>query len=537
MRTQNIIALAAVLALTILATACGPQGDNNAPVDPVGTTGLALTTDILDDTDVGGMAYTITGVNCSDGTPLDPALVIEETRELEDLLLPGGNEDLAKRPFDAASGHLFADAYFWLPEGCYDVSVQPIQEGGEPSEDCAVATQDRVAVLDGQTTEILLINQCANDGAGGLDVIAAVNHAPQIDDVSYDPSKFTCEDQTSICVTVSDPDNDPIQVTWNSDSDGAVIANVETVSLEEGGIQSCASIEVSGPGDYQISFTAHDQAYNSEGELVTIESILEAQGDGQTSNDTIKLPVHAMSEDACVGECACPDGFDLSVDGETCERITQTAAVQNGDFRTVCRGDQNENYGAFGATLPGGAHIVDSFFGNGTFDENNGSRLNTIGIWSCDGALREWIGFSRCIDVEESGEYVVGVSGDDRVRFSLNGDLVFEGNTDFHFRNWWMVPVTLQAGINIIEMEGYDQGVVAAFGAEIYGPFPIGSTVDDATMAGLDYENNIIWTTGDQLESTFNLGTSSGFSCEDGFALDLCSDEATCTRIEREACE
>ena len=237
-------------------------------------------------------------------------------------------------------------------------------------------------------------------------------------------------------------------------------------------------------------------------------------------------------------ECACPEGFELNADATACELFVSVPAEQVGDFRSVCAGDTNINYGAEGALFPDGTVVTGGFFGDGTYSAANGSRLNTIGIWACNGAEDEWIGFSRCIEVEEAGEYVVGVSGDDYVRFFLNGQLLYEETvTPFHFRHWMMIPVTLQPGTHIIEMEGYDVGVAAAFGAEIYGPFPLGSTADDATMSGLDYENNIIWTTGDQIGSNFNTGSISGYACEDGFALDLCGDDAVCTSIERQACE
>jgi hypothetical protein len=112
-------------------------------------TGMALTSDTLADTDVARMQYTIEGVDCTTGLPTDPAMTKTVVKDLEDMLIPGGNPDLENSPLDAGSGHLFADAFFWLPEGCYDVSVVPLQEDGSVSVDCSSASEQLVPVYDG----------------------------------------------------------------------------------------------------------------------------------------------------------------------------------------------------------------------------------------------------------------------------------------------------------------------------------------------------------------------------------------------------
>ncbi len=538
-----------LLAISVL-FACSPDEDSSSTKEPkLGEARMKLTVDLLADTDVAQIHYSITGVDCVTGELLEPAYTAETIKDLEDLVLPGENLDMVGRPFDASSEHLFADAFFWLPEGCYDVATQPITEAGDPSSDCALSLQSMVPVFDGEVTEIILINQCENEVFGGLDAISALNHAPQILGVAYDPSKFTCDDVTTICVTISDPDSDPMVSVWSPVGEGLIVDSINEEANEDGSLLSCATVKVEGPGDYFINFALFDQAYDAEGNLVHIEELLALQGSEATSNDTIMLPIHAMSEDACVGECACPEGFEINAAGDLCERITTTDAIFNGELTQVCRGSINANYGAWGALFPKGTEDRNAFFGE-DFGDENGSRLNTIGIWACDAEgnqtvepTLEWVGFSRCLEIEEGGSYLIGIAADNWMRAKVNGQTFFfidanNESDDLHpYRHWHMIPVTLPAGTNIIELEGMNAGGPAAFAAEIYGPFNPEAMQDDASMIALDYENNVIWNTGDQIGSQFNTGTNSGWACEEGYALDLCGDEVTCTLIERLLCE
>lgn len=520
------------IALLICATAAvgcsGPADDTNT--DPqLGQTGLNLRSDILADTDVAGMAYTIAGVDCETGAALEPAVAYYATRDLEDILLPGGHPGFEDRPFDADSEHLFADAFQLVPAGCYDVTAQPVDADGALSEDCAPASEAGVQVTDGQTTEIMLISQCVNDPMGAIDAIAALNHAPQLLDARYEPSKFTCGESTRICVSASDPDSDPLVLTA-SGPDGVGFELLAAEVDDAGVFTQCVTVTVPGPGEFTIDLRVFDQMYDADGALITVESVVAAGG--QTSHDAIAMPVHAMPADACV--CDCPDGFDLNDAGTSCERFDETDAEFLGNERAVCEGDDRNEYGALGAKFPGGLEVRNAFFGDG-FDDGAG-RLNAVGIWDCGGVEDEWIGFSACVNVEQPGEYVIGLAGDDNARLKVDGLPVFAQAGQGTFRSWHMVPVQLSAGAHIIELQGLDVGVAATLGAEIYGPFAVGSTATDDDMAGLDYANNIFWSTANQLGGVFDSGQNSGYSCPDGFGLNLCGDVATCTVFEERAC-
>ena len=108
----------------------------------------------------------------------------------------------------------------------------------------------------------------------------------------------------------------------------------------------------------------------------------------------------------------------------------------------------------------------------------NSGRLNNIGVW--DGTnpftgnmttmnpLDQWIGFSRCINVPQDGEYLIGLAGDNKVRFALNGEMLIEKNTGdtANFNYWWVYKVNLTAGDNTIVLEGKNDGSIASIGVD-----------------------------------------------------------------------
>lgn len=529
------------LGLTVGCTEAVEQVDTQTPSSNQNfeTATLGLTTDTLANTDLGGVRYTVTEVDCATGDPVVPAHTESADVDLADMYIPGGNGTFEDTPYDADSEHLFADQYFDLAPGCYDVLVEPLQENGDLSEDCWSAHRDGVQVFAGVTTEILLIMQCRGEETGGLDVIATANHPPQIDDVQFEPSKFSCKERTQVCITISDPDSDPLAVKWDIEA-GAQIGGTTIETNAAGETVACATIAGAEPGTYQVAATVFDMGYNANGDPVPIEELLAIQGDPHPSRATLRFPFHQMSEDACI--CECPEGFELNEETDTCERTETTSVVVNGEPLNVCSGNRSRYYSMLGAKYPGGGVEQNAFFGQGLQDSVDG-RLNQVGVWACDPdsdrtgtrPFDEWIGFSTCIHVEEEGEYLVGIGADNRVRFSVDGTQMSPPqleNTDnvLNFEYWWMQRVTLSAGSHTIEMEGYNEGNVAAFGAEIYGPFPAGSLGTDAAMAAADVENNIIFSTADMIGGTFLTGEDSGLSCPDGFAIDACSDKVSCTQ-------
>src|SRR5690554_1456209 len=273
------------LALTVGCSEAVEHAPTQTPTtNPVfDTATLALSIDVLADTDLGGVRFTVTEVDCLSGAPVLPAHVETADVDLADMFIPGGNGTFEDAPYDANSEHLFADQYFDLAPGCYDVLVEPLQADGSLSEDCWSAHRDAVPVFAGSTTEILLIMQCRGEERGGLDTIASVNHPPQIDDLQFEDSKFTCTERTRVCVTVSDPDSDPVDVTWDIEP-GAHIVSSSIETNAAGETVACATIYSQEPGSYQVAATVYDLGYDANGNLVPIEDLLVAQGDPHPSH-------------------------------------------------------------------------------------------------------------------------------------------------------------------------------------------------------------------------------------------------------------
>ena len=244
-------------------------------------------------------------------------------------------------------------------------------------------------------------------------------------------------------------------------------------------------------------------------------------------------------------ECGCPEGFEVADDDSHCFREWEAPAEARGDVVEVCPIAPYFAYGQYGARYPGGSVVRDAYWGQD--DGVLNGRLNTVGVWGCEypgssvaghAPIAEWVGFSVCVDVVSDGDYLVGLGGDNRVRFAVDGVQVMEqtDNETRNFNYWWMHAVSLSAGTHILDIEGYNAGSIAAFGAEIAGPFGSGSLTDDESMQAADYAGSILWSTSDAIGNAFPIGDGVSWTCPDGSVLEGC-EEPVCVGREEVPCE
>lgn len=270
--------------------------------------GLVVRSDTQYTADLGGFQYTVTQVDCNNGATVDGGYSETAMVGRDALYLPNGIPAFEGKPLDADSEHIFGDHYFLLPVGCFDVVAQPLDPDGAPLASCYAAHAEKVEVVDGLTTEILLLSQCLGPGRGGLDVVTTLNHPPVIEDLVFEPSKFvsTCNG-IEVCVTAVDPDNDPLEFTWEQVS-GSQIARgpsvTRTVLNADRSITQCVVLQTGAVGDYELRVTAYDLALDQDGELVRIEQVLAAQGDPAESRDDLQFPIHAGVECPITGKTA-----------------------------------------------------------------------------------------------------------------------------------------------------------------------------------------------------------------------------------------
>jgi len=178
------------------------------------------------------------------------------------------------------------DAYFTLRPGDYLAAATPLAPDGEPAPGCARA-EAAATVRRGETTEVVLIMVCGDDGSGGLDVVLGIEHPPVITDLELVPSKFipACTSMSArVTVDDADGDLDGLVYEWSVlDSPG----DAEFVLDADG---QAAGFFAQTPGTYTLRVEVTDEA-------------------GQSAH--LDFPVYVSADmGACSGEV---DGLDAPI--------------------------------------------------------------------------------------------------------------------------------------------------------------------------------------------------------------------------------
>jgi hypothetical protein len=163
------------------------------------------------------------------------------------------------------------------------------------------------------------------------------------------------------------------------------------------------------------------------------------------------------------------------------------------------------------------------------------SRMNANGIWVSNNTapntvwlpVDEWIGFSRKITVSFAKKIYLGISGDNWVRLKVNGvEILNTTGSDVHlpssgvnFLTWSIYPINLKSGDNYVEMSVMNTTTSfasnpAGFACEIYD-----NTLLQIQAATQPSDLNIVFKTADMVGQAFDIGTTIGYSCQDGWVL------------------
>jgi len=305
---------AALLFCAIVArsiAACQSNRDDNPDENDATSAAMALSSHVAAPKDVALVRYTVDRVSCG-GESFD-ALHQEIEVPLFGFTVIGGTPGFDWSPIAEGSEHFFADLFLPVPSGCYDITAQPITETGDPSLECSSASLNGVLIQQGKISEVVLISQCNNkDTVQVANNTTIFNTGPAVKGVQYDPHKQVpkCQEQT-ICVTATDPENDPLQFDWVISVGDPVASGPTLVSHTpnvDGSVTECRKITPGTAGGRTINVTVYDMMIDKvTGSLIRFEDYFTSIGDPKDSHRTLDLPSYAHEAPDICNPIACDD--------------------------------------------------------------------------------------------------------------------------------------------------------------------------------------------------------------------------------------
>lgn len=338
MITHRITTLSLLAGLAVGASACHQDADMNANNDNGmqlrdGMAGISFRTGFPNVTPVGKVRYTFTPLANPDGE----FEVIVDLKH--NLALPGGLPEFNNQPLDKDSRHRFTDLFQKVEPGEYHVTVLPLGADGLPLEECASAkTFAPITAVAGMVTEEFLLMNCRGQDPAYLNVIAAINHEPELSvdfvrETKLTHSKFTCENQLDICLTAHDIDNDPLRFELLALNELCTVT--ETLAPAQNPpqvpctpITQCYTVNCPGfVGKADLKARVYDQLWSGN-KKIDIEEWL--KGNNQVSGAPIES--HAKL-----------DFWGYYMDSEKCEPCPNCKDPQRVDFSYVLLQDLSES--------------------------------------------------------------------------------------------------------------------------------------------------------------------------------------------------
>jgi hypothetical protein len=176
-----------------------------------------------------------------------------------------------------------------------------------------------------------------------------------------------------------------------------------------------------------------------------------------------------------------------------------------------------------------------------------GGRLNKAGLWAPGYPDDTELCFEFCINIVTTKQYIVGIAGDNSVKFYIDGistvQLNGNGSVTKPFNHWHAFPITLTAGEHTIRLCGINDSGNAAFAAEIYDIDLVtfqATLLDPAVGPGncgnalIDIDPYIIFSTFDYIGQLIpNPSLPGVWQCPDGSTPDYCTGIPQCIIQEK----
>lgn len=158
--------------------------------------------------------------------------------------------------------------------------------------------------------------------------------------------------------------------------------------------------------------------------------------------------------------------------------------------------------------------------------------LNRCGIWACGtyiDSLRSSFEISSAIPVTVSDTFYIGMAADNEITVTIDGqvfrqDIHFEGNGSDpiykeNFTIWHIYPIYLAKGTHTLKIYGWDGGVAASVGVEIYH-----NTLTQIRNARSYSDLDLVYSTKDLASRSYAYG------CPVGYSLDSTGGVFSCNK-------
>jgi hypothetical protein len=240
--------------------------------------------------------------------------------------LPDGLMVFQDKPLDssaAGSAHRYSDGLFVVDaDTCKVVRSTPLKGSGVGSEDCFPAAKTIDGVPAGLTKEVVIVNQCKGRPKAIIDAVAALNNPPQLLDVKFtkdkgEPTtKFSSCEPFRICISVIDPDHDPLSWALTEvDDKGAPVSpsNVSIVQAKDypqtddkAVSTNCWDVQAGTEGTHELQVVVKDLVWDrmsdpANPKLIPVEDFVKQfQHEDHPSRVQQVFPIHALEcEDRC----------------------------------------------------------------------------------------------------------------------------------------------------------------------------------------------------------------------------------------------